>query len=260
VASTDLVAILVADLVDSTAIRTRIGEDLADELQRVHDGLLREAVSDSGGDIVKGTGDGVMASFHSTTDALLAATAIQQRVDAYSGRADAIAPSTVRIGISVGDVVHRDGDIFGTAVIEAVRLEGAAAPGQILCTEMVRTLARGRGSFQLEIVGLLDLKGLPEPLAACELRWERASGAQEALLPLPPSLVSRESRRFVGREAEMSRALECALGAETAHALWILGEPGIGKTRLAAEVASRAHAAGATVLFGRCDELVPDPF
>jgi tetratricopeptide (TPR) repeat protein len=125
---------------------------------------------------------------------------------------------------------------------------------------MVRTLARGRGSFQLELVGLLELKGLPEPIAACELRWERAGTAQEALLPLPPSLVSRESRRFVGREAEMSTALECALGSETAHALWILGEPGIGKTRLAAEVASRAHAAGATVLFGRCDELVPDPF
>jgi class 3 adenylate cyclase/tetratricopeptide (TPR) repeat protein len=257
---TDLVAILVTDLVDSTGIRARVGEERADELQRIHDAILRDTVIASHGEVVKGTGDGVMACFHSTTDALGAAVGMQQQFETYSARADAIAPIAIRVGMSVGDVVHQDGDIFGTAVIEAARLESAAETGQILCSELVRTLARGRGGFDFELVGLLELKGLPEPVAACEVLWERVEHPERSALPFPPSLESRGRMRFVGRDSEVSSAVGLTLGAEHAHALWLLGEPGIGKTRLASEVAARAYAAGARVLYGRCDELVPDPF
>jgi class 3 adenylate cyclase/tetratricopeptide (TPR) repeat protein len=260
VADTDLVTIVVTDWVDSTATRSRLGEERADELQRVHDRLLRESVAQHAGTVVKGSGDGVLATFHSATLALDAAVSLQQRFDGYSRSPGAPAAVSLRIGISAGDVVHQDGDIFGTPVVEAARLEGAADPGQILCSEMVRMLARGRGGHQFELIGMLELKGLPEPLPACSVRWERAREAGASTVPLPPELSTGGSMRFIGRDEEVHGAITLSTEVEQAHALWVLGEPGIGKTRLATEVAARAHVAGALVLFGRCDENVAAPF
>jgi class 3 adenylate cyclase/predicted ATPase len=260
VADTDLVTIVVTDWVDSTATRTRLGEERADELQRVHDRLLRESVAQHGGTVVKGSGDGVLATFHSATLALDAAVTVQQRFDGYSRSTGAPAPVSLRIGISAGDVVHQDGDIFGTPVVEAARLESAADPGQILCSEMVRMLARGRGGHEFDLIGMLELKGLPEPLPACAVRWERATDAGASSFPLPPELSTRGSMRFIGRDEEVQGAITLSAEIDQAHALWVLGEPGIGKTRLATEVAARAHGAGALVLFGRCDEHVAAPF
>ena len=258
-AATDLVTIVVTDWVDSTATRSLLGEERADELQRVHDRLLRESIAQHDGTVVKGSGDGVLATFHSATLALDAAVTVQQRFDGYSRSPLALAPVAIRIGISVGDVVHQDGDIFGTPVVEAARLEGAADPSQILCSEMVRMLARGRGGHEFELIGLLELKGLPEPLPACAVRWDRAIEAAASSVPLPPELSTGGGMRFIGRDEEVRGATALSTDVEQAHALWVLGEPGIGKTRLAAEVAARAHATGALVLFGRCDEHVVAP-
>src|SRR5262249_25409482 len=161
----------------STATRARVGEEQADALQRVHDQILRDAVATNRGEVVKGLGDGVMATFGSATDAIACAVAIEQELDAYSKNASAIAPLAARVGISVGDVVHQDDDICGSAVIEAARLAAAADAGQILCSELVRTLSRGRGAFEFDLVGLLDLKGLPEPVATCSVMWNRIETA-----------------------------------------------------------------------------------
>src|SRR5436853_554794 len=179
------------------------------------------------------------------------AVTVQQRFDGYSRSTGAPAPVSLRIGISAGDVVHQDGDIFGTPVVEAARLEGAADPGQILCSEMVRMLARGRGGHEFDLIGMLELKGLPEPLPACSVRWERAIEAGASSFPLPPELSTTGGMRFIGRDDEVQNAIALSTEVEQAHALWVLGEPGIGKTRLATEVAAQAHAAGALVVFGR---------
>src|SRR5437870_9451609 len=104
-AETDLVTIDVTDCVDSTATRTRLGEERADELQRVHDRLLRESIAQHAGTVVKGSGDGVLATFHSATLALDAAVTVLQRFDGYSRSPGAPAPVSLRIGISAGDVV-----------------------------------------------------------------------------------------------------------------------------------------------------------
>ncbi len=256
--SADLLTILFTDWVGSTATRVGLGEERADELQHVHDALLRDVIGEHSGTVVKGSGDGVLATFESATDALAASVAIQQRFDEYSRKPDAITVIELRIGVSVGDVVHQDGDIFGTPVVEAKRLEEAAGTGQVLCSELVRLLARGRGGYEFDLVGLLELKGLPEPVAACVVRWERA--VRSSGLPLPLQLATTGSASFVGRARELDEAIELLCDAQQAQALWILGEPGIGKTRLATEVAARAHATGALVLFGRCDEDVNAPF
>jgi class 3 adenylate cyclase len=251
--------ILITDLVGSTASRTRLGEEAADRLHRLHERLLRVAVETHGGVVVKGLGDGILAGFGAAAEAVTAAVAIQQAADLHSRRHPDQALS-VRVGVSAGDItIEEDGDHVGTPVIEAARLCAAAAGGQILVADLVRALARGRGGHTFSEVGDLELKGLSEPVAALEVAWkpERSAGLD---VSFPPLLGA--SGRFAGRATELVR-VEAAWKeavAGTRRAVLVAGEPGVGKTRLAAESARRVHDAGGTVLYGRCEEDLGVPY
>jgi tetratricopeptide (TPR) repeat protein len=131
---------------------------------------------------------------------------------------------------------------------------------QIVCSDFVRVMARGRGGHRFSPLGALTLKGIPEPVEACAVIWEPPEHLPSDRLPFPHSLVARSSMAFVGREdelAEADRLLETAGGTRL---LWLVGEPGIGKTRLASEFGRRAHDRGYDVLAGRCDEDLDVPF
>src|SRR5205085_5444386 len=77
----------------------------------------------------------------------------------------------VRVGASVGDVSHENGDVFGVPVVEASRLCAMAGGGEIVVADLVRALARGRGDVIFEPMGDLDVKGLPEPVPASRVMW-----------------------------------------------------------------------------------------
>jgi class 3 adenylate cyclase/tetratricopeptide (TPR) repeat protein len=247
--------VLFTDLVGSTELRSRLGEDAAEKLRHRHDALVAGAVEASRGNLVKNLGDGIMATFVGASDAVGAAVGIQQAIGRHN-RSSAAALE-VRIGISAGDVVFEGDDCFGTPVIEAARLCGVARGGQILASEMVRWLARsGEGTFTP--VGNLELKGLPEPIPAVHVEWEPLP---ESPVPLPTFLTDI-GRIFVGRDDELERLWQLwkdATAGELRIAL-LAGEPGVGKTRLAAELAGRVHDEGATVLAGRCDEDLGVPY
>jgi adenylate cyclase len=172
--STQTATILVTDLVASTELRARVGEEEAERLRRVHDALLRAAVEGSGGRVVKGLGDGVLASFAGAADALAAAIAIQRGIARHRRRHPAH-PLWVRIGVSSGDVSVEDGDVFGTPVIEASRLCAAAEGGAILAADLVALLARGRGGHRFSPAGDLVLKGLPNPMSTVHVGWRPRS-------------------------------------------------------------------------------------
>ncbi len=256
-----MATIVFTDLVGSTALRASLGEVRADELRRVHDALLGEQITDHGGRVVKGGGDGLLAAFESASAALSAAVAMQQAIAHHNRRADRIAEMSVRIGLSAGDVLWEDGDCYGTPVVEAARLETVATGGQILCSDLVRLMARGRGGHELVSIGELELKGLAEPLPAYEVQWEDAQSARSNP-PLPPALTAAGAESFVGRAAELSAigASLADIGRSAPTVVWLAGEPGIGKTRLASELASRLHRDGWAVLFGRCDEGLAVPY
>ncbi|MCA1845613.1 MAG: AAA family ATPase, partial [Actinobacteria bacterium] len=249
--------VMFTDLVGSTELRARLGEQAANELRREHDRLLAGVVENRRGQVVKGLGDGIMATFPGATDAVAAAVAMQQAIDRHNRSGAAPEPLTVRIGISAGDVAFEAGDCFGTPVIEAARLCAVASGGQILASDMVRWLVRG-GEHRFSAVGPLDLKGLPEPVPACEVLWEPQSRAAAPL----PTLLTDVGRIFVGRDDQLDRLghlwKEAATGER--RAVLVAGEPGVGKTRLSAELARRVHDEGATVLAGRCDEDLGVPF
>ena len=125
-------------------------------------------------------------------------------------------------------------------------------------TEIVRALAGTAGGHVYAPVGALELKGLPAPVPACEVTWVPLAGP---LLPMP-GLLTRAGRIFVGREEELERLLGLwkeATAGERRLAL-LAGEPGIGKTRLAVELAGAVRESGGVVLAGRCDEDLGVPY
>ena len=251
----DTLTVLFTDLVGSTALRAELGEDVAEVVRRSHDAVVAEVVAGHGGRIVKGLGDGFLATFGSAARAVAAAVGIQQRVDALRFEEPYVSLS-LRVGISLGDVTVEDADVFGTPVIEAARLCAAAEGGQILASSVVEALARNRGGHVFTPVGDLELKGLSEPVATVEIGWERS--VRERGLPLPHALAARDGAfPFSGRASALD--VLTARWKRTLHSgakscVLIAGEPGMGKTRLASEFAQRVHADAATVLFGRCDE------
>lgn len=241
-------------MVGSTDVRMSVGEEMADRIRKTHDHLVSEVISGHGGTVVKGTGDGLIATFVGAADAVAASVAVHQAVDVWDpGEAG---PQTLRIGISAGDVTWDEGDCFGTPVIEAARLCAAAAGGQTFAADVVRVLARGRHGQQLVAVGALQLKGLAEPVTTYEVAWARLDGPDDAAFPLPSALALDSEFCFVGRDGELRRLLDQWSAAEsgTRGLTLLAGEPGIGKTRLASEAARGVHQRDGIVLYGRCDE------
>lgn len=253
------------DLVSSTELATRLGHDAYEALRLEHFSALRAAVTEHNGVEVKTTGDGLMLSFTSTADAVTCAVAMQQATAKQdgqgrgSGTRDPACPATeIRVGVSSGEATNEDSDLYGPPVVEAARLCAAAAAGQILVSDLVRMLARGKG-HTFSSVGELTLKGLPEAVPASEVAWEPIAAAG---VPLPPRLTTTQPVAMVGRASEqevLARAWAQAKDGQRQVVL-LSGEPGIGKTRLATETARAAHAEGAVVLLGTCDEDVNLPY
>jgi len=251
------VSVLFCDLVGSTALAARVGAAEAERLRTRYFELLRAAIARHGGTEVKSTGDGVMAVFAGVSAAMDAAVSIQQALDQHNRSGDE--RMEVRVGLATGDCTPADGDYYGEAVVQAARLCDRASAGQILATAVVGLLAP-RGAYELDPVGELELKGLPEPVAALELSWSQVSAAGP--VPLQERLAVKYGTQFVGRDEEHS-VLNGALGDAARgqrRVVLLTGEAGLGKTRLASQFARRAHDDGALVLYGRCEDDLASPY
>jgi class 3 adenylate cyclase len=242
-----LATVVFADLVGSTALagsedpeRTRV------LLERFYDAMAEE-IERAGGTIEKFAGDAVMAAFGAPNAledhaerALHAALAMQRRLAELFDQRLAL-----RIGVNTGDVVvgrARAGSSFvsGDAVNVAARLEQAAAPGAILVGD--RTVAAARGAFEFEQSAAVDAKGKPEGIVAQRL--------VRALSLMRPRGVSGLARAFVGRDQDLERlghAYRATVEQQRPRLVTILGDAGVGKTRLARE------------LWLRLPEQHPDP-
>ena len=231
-----LVTILFADLVGSTALAG--GEDperVRARLDRFYDAMADE-IGRTGGTVEKFAGDAVMAVFGAPAAledhaerALHAALAMQRRLhELFGGELE------LRIGVNTGDTVvgePRVGSSFvtGDAVNVCDRLQKAAEPGEILAGE--RTVAAASGAFEFGELRSVEAKGKPGGVAGRTVL--------RSLTLMRPRGVGGFPRVFVGREAELEllRATyrRAAAYAEP-HLVTIVGEPGVGKTRLVREL------------------------
>ena len=243
--------ILFTDLAGSTRMRAQLGDEQADAVRREHDRRIRDVLAVHRGREVKTLGDGFLAVFESAGAAVASAVDVQRAIDRQSGRgATALG---LRVGVGAGDVAWEGGDVFGTPVVEAQRLCAAAAAGEILVADTVRLLAGSSLEAPVEDAGELALRGLERPVHAWRVRW---AAQRTVAVPLAAALAVDGATAFAGRAAELDELRRAwdEVSAGRRRAILLCGEPGIGKTRLAAEVAAYAAGLGGVVLYGHADD------
>ena len=234
------ITVMFCDLVGSTSLAARLDAEDWRNLVGSYLDAASQAVTGFGGHVLKRLGDGLMALFgypkaqeNDAERAVRAALAIQRALAELNARnAGKRAPQLIaRIGLESGQVVvDETGEVFGEAPNVAARVQGAAEPGAILITAAVQR--QTAGLFVAEDFGARELKGVSELVTL--YRIVRASGGgrrggTRALTPL------------VGREEELdilTRRWERARKGEGQLAL-VVGEPGIGKSRLIEEFHAR---------------------
>ncbi len=266
-----VVSFLLTDIESSAELWDEHPTAMVLALER-HDGLVLETVAAGGGTVIKskGEGDATLSVFRRASDAIATALDLQTAMagEAWSEGIEL----RVRVAVHTGEAHERDGDYYGPTINRAARLRSLARGGQTVVSEVSAALVRDhlRDGAALTDLGRHELRGLARDEQVFELatRAIERSPEPDASLPslviaLPSELVlTRGSVSLVGRDSEVERL--GALRDEAAHGVgrfaFISGEPGIGKTRLAAEVARSAYDQGAIVLFGRCDEDLGVPY
>ncbi|MCI0856811.1 MAG: adenylate/guanylate cyclase domain-containing protein [Chloroflexi bacterium] len=166
----DVYTILFTDIESSTELTQRLGDAKAQEVVHAHNQIVRDALRAHSGDEIKHTGDGIMASFSSSSGALGCAVAIQQAVAAHVEKHPEM-PLSIYIGLNAGEPVVEDSDLFGTAVQLASRICDKAGPGEILVSNVVRELAAGKG-FLFSDRGESELRGFEDPVRLYEVSWK----------------------------------------------------------------------------------------
>jgi class 3 adenylate cyclase/tetratricopeptide (TPR) repeat protein len=253
------VTVLFCDMTESTELSGRLDAESLREVMVRYYALMRGCLERHGGTVEKFIGDAVVAVFGVPVlhedDARRALSAAIEMLDAVASlnrelRTLIGVEIGVRIGVNTGEVVAADDISSGQALAAgepvnvAARLQGAAAPGEILIGPVTRALA-GTGVV-LASAGNLALKGVAEPVPA----WRLIGLAAAEDSGFPGFDVP-----FVGRTAELDRLtllLDETIGSASCRLVTVHGEPGVGKTRLAAEFAARAVGRDALVGTGRC--------
>jgi len=161
--------ILFTDIVGSTSLTRRLGDEAAMEMLEVHDSIVRNALADLGGREIKHLGDGIMASFVSAASAVKCATRVQCEIDKHRQENEE-RPIKIRIGIAAGEPVEHHNDLFGCTVQLAARLCSHAQEEQILVSNVVAELCEGK-ILPFEDLGEIALKGFDHPVRAHAVRW-----------------------------------------------------------------------------------------
>src|SRR5262245_11646877 len=251
-----LVTILFVDVVESMALAEALDpEALAAVLRRYFE-TVSTAIARHGGIVEKYAGDAVMAAFgipvSHEDDALRAArAALDVRAGMTALNEELVRQHgiglEIRIGLEAGEVVAtpteaRQRLVTGEAVGIASRLEQAAGPDEIVVGEVAGRLIDH--AAELDPLGELAIKGKRDPVQAYRL---------VGLTPVAPAFESRQDAPLVGRRRELAalrRALKRATDGGSTQVAVVIGSPGVGKSRLSAELTRRTR--GVTTLWSRC--------
>jgi class 3 adenylate cyclase/tetratricopeptide (TPR) repeat protein len=234
-----VVSVLFCDVVGSTALGESTDAEALQGLLARYFERMREIVERHGGSVEKFIGDAVMAVFGVPAvhedDALRACRAAVEMRAAFADLG-----IEGRIGVCTGEVVAGSEERLATgdALNVAARLQQAAAPGEVLIAESTRALVAG--AVEVEPVAPLQLKGKREPVQAFRL------------LDAHAAVERRHDMTFVGRGRELASVVEAwrrAVADRRCELFTIVGEAGLGKSRLTAEALGSIEA---RVVRGRC--------
>jgi class 3 adenylate cyclase/DNA-binding CsgD family transcriptional regulator len=258
-----LAAILAADIAGYSRLMGADEEGTLEALKAIRRDLADPKIEEHRGRIVNTTGDGLLVEFASVVDAVRCAVEIQHAMAEHNADVPIERRIEFRIGINLGDVILDEGDIYGDGVNIAARLEALAEPGEICVSLVVRDQVRDRLDIAFEDSGEQRVKNITRPVHVYRIR---VAGQAPSPMPRTERVVSEgaptgafaaaPADMFVGRKHELEilrGAFEQAC-AGRGRIVMLAGEPGIGKTRTAQELASHAAGREAAVLWGRCPE------
>jgi class 3 adenylate cyclase len=164
-----MTAVLFTDIVGSTNITQKHGDEASQRMVNVHNSIVRGALQAHGGREVKHTGDGIMAAFSNPPASIDSAIDMQRGVAHYNtGKPDI--ELRLRVGISVGEPIAEDNDLFGTTVQMAARLCDGAGTDGIMITNLLKEMSQGR-AVQYINVEPKEFKGITEPVQVSLVKW-----------------------------------------------------------------------------------------
>lgn len=226
-----LTTIVFEDIAGSADAKQRVGDAAFFRLLTQHHSVVRSAIAAHGGVELKTVGDAFLIAFDHPARAIHCAIQIQQHL---STTPIGEPPLRVRVGIHTGSpLTYRDRvsgatDLSGTDVDKAARIQALAVPGQILMSEQTRLLVERQDSHDW---GIWDLKGLGRH-RIFEVLWGGKGGVQPAGRPWLQT--SQFATSFIGRTRDLAEIRDAT---EKHRLVTLVGVGGVGKTRLADEVA-----------------------
>ncbi len=232
------VTFVFTDIEGSTERWERFGSAMADAVAR-HDATLRQTFENHAGYVFKTVGDAFCVAFHRVSDAVDAIYAVMRELDALDF--SAVGGLQVRAALHTGEAVERDGDYFGPTVNRVARLLAIGHGGQILVSQVTADLVSGLlpEGLGLRELGRHRLKDLATPENVFQLTGAglRAEFPPAASPKESPTTLPSQATVLIGRSEAVSE-IDATLREQ--RLVTLVGTGGIGKTRLALEVAERA--------------------
>ncbi len=189
------ITVMFTDMVGSTAFTQSKGDFVAQEVVRVHNRIVRDALTEFTGKEIKHTGDGIMASFSNTSKSVNAAIFIQKKA-AVHNESNADLPLHLKIGLNAGEPIAEDDDLFGAMVQLSARIVDKAEAGQILASETVFGICSGK-EIHFENRGKFEIKGFEDDLTLYEAIWR-----EDALPPEEPMDEQKDEKEETKEEAK----------------------------------------------------------
>ncbi len=164
---TGLATIMFTDIADSTTIAEAVGDSRWSRMVKDHVAQTENLIRAHDGTLIKSLGDGTMSRFGSARSALSAAIALQKGMAEQTTEPHL----RIRVGLHTGDLVARDGDVFGNVVNKAARVAAAAAPDEIRVSDATRIMVGSSPEFEFGAAVEIPLKGLEGLHRLSELQW-----------------------------------------------------------------------------------------
>jgi adenylate cyclase len=162
-------SLMFTDIVDSSNIYDSFGDEYGRELVALHDKIVKPIIERRGGKFIKGTGDGILASFESCGRSIKTAILIQQALEKHSGQFPLL-PVMLRVGINVGEVIDAGHDLYGSSVNLAARITDIASPGAIFVTGIVYQRCKEK-EYEFASRGSQLIKGFEAEIPLYEVMW-----------------------------------------------------------------------------------------
>lgn len=231
---------LFTDIEGSTRLWEELGDAMNESLE-AHDGIVSTAVNAAGGTVFKSLGDGFCAAFPTAAEAVRAAVAIQESVAERTWNLPG--PLRLRIAVHTGEAIIRGNDYFGQPLNRISRILAAGHGGQILLSSVSMELIRDSlpSGWSLRRLGRFRLRDLTRPETIYQLDVD---GLESDFAPLrslesTPNNLPLQPTSFVGRTRELEDTA-AMLGDPSSWLMTIVGPGGIGKTRLALQLAANS--------------------